>query len=763
MVPAFPLAASVRLPFGGRRKPGPRALSILALILVGWGTGCAGDEGLSGDPIPVEAPQVRVGDDLRAFPELVEILGLQTRRDGTGLEPFLFHERREVRARAALALASVQDPERWDALHALLADPDAEVRRDAAFALGQIPQPDGAAALMQALREEGDREARLALMEALGKQGDTRAASGLLEVEPLPEERFTYLIALSRLAMSTQEYPPTGLVATLARSLYSGDDRVREASAYYFGRAPDPAIWVVTVDVVREAMDLMGLEAPALMHLAVALGRLRDPEDGPRLLRLLQEARDWRIRTNAARALASPEFLEIPGTRAALWHSVEGDPSEHVAVAAAEALASGFQIPEPVLDRAGAWVQGDPSRWRTHAPFLRPLATAGRGEVVVAWTRSQGREGEGRAAVRGLEVAAGMGGDEVSDLLFELANHPDPAVRSGAVASLAERWPRELGGAGGLTRYAELFAREIGEDPPLAASAAARALGHPTFHPYGSVGILHEAWTWRGAPHLESEAPVPMREVPVLEALLRAMGETGDPQFLPLLDEALAAPDHRLRRAAARAREELTGQEVRGLNLPDPERLPDVAALEALGPDPELLLETNRGRVVVRLVPDQAPLTVTAMAELANAGAYDGTHFHRVVPNFVVQGGDVSLGDGTGGPGFALPSEFTQIPFLRGVIGMASSGKDTEGSQFYLTHSMQPHLDGGYTSFGWVVSGEDVLDRLLEGDQILEARVRPHSVPAPEPAPRPEPDPTPNTAPTPEPDPSGDDGSGRPD
>jgi len=91
----------------------------------------------------------------------------------------------------------------------------------------------------------------------------------------------------------------------------------------------------------------------------------------------------------------------------------------------------------------------------------------------------------------------------------------------------------------------------------------------------------------------------------------------------------------------------------------------------------------------------------------------------------MVQGGDVAMGDGSGSPGFSIRSEFTRIPFQRGVIAMASAGKDTEDSQFFLTHSMQPHLDGEYTAFGWVESGFEALDGILEGDRLVRARVVP--------------------------------------
>ena len=151
----------------------------------------------------------------------------------------------------------------------------------------------------------------------------------------------------------------------------------------------------------------------------------------------------------------------------------------------------------------------------------------------------------------------------------------------------------------------------------------------------------------------------------------------------------------------------------------------DWPALQALGAHPRWVLETDRGRVVVVLRTGEAPLTVQMIARLTREGRYDGVPFHRVIPNFVAQGGDVERADGTGGPGFVIRSEFTRTPFLRGVVGMASSGKDTEGSQFFITHSPQWHLDGGYTAFGWVEEGMSVVDRIVRGDRVLRAHIVP--------------------------------------
>jgi peptidyl-prolyl cis-trans isomerase B (cyclophilin B) len=102
---------------------------------------------------------------------------------------------------------------------------------------------------------------------------------------------------------------------------------------------------------------------------------------------------------------------------------------------------------------------------------------------------------------------------------------------------------------------------------------------------------------------------------------------------------------------------------------------------------------------------------------LAKNGFYDGLNFMRVVPNFVIQGGD-PRGDTNGGPGYQIRCEINRVEYGTGYVGMALSGKDTGGSQFFITHSPQPHLDGGYTIFGRVVSGMDVVNRIARGDVI---------------------------------------------
>jgi peptidyl-prolyl cis-trans isomerase B (cyclophilin B) len=142
--------------------------------------------------------------------------------------------------------------------------------------------------------------------------------------------------------------------------------------------------------------------------------------------------------------------------------------------------------------------------------------------------------------------------------------------------------------------------------------------------------------------------------------------------------------------------------------------------------DPEktyqVALQTNRGDIVLELYPEYAPKTVNNFVFLSKEGFYDGVSFHRVIDNFVIQGGDPT-GTGRGGPGYRFEDELEGNPLKHDskVISMANAGPDTNGSQFFITHSPQPHLDGKHTVFGKVVEGEPVVDRIQQGDVIEKA------------------------------------------
>lgn len=128
-------------------------------------------------------------------------------------------------------------------------------------------------------------------------------------------------------------------------------------------------------------------------------------------------------------------------------------------------------------------------------------------------------------------------------------------------------------------------------------------------------------------------------------------------------------------------------------------------------------IETERGTLEVQLLCMDAPMTCLNFLQLATQGFYDGLEMHRVVPDFVIQSGD-PRGDGAGGPGYTIRDEMNLLRYDTGVLGMALTGPDTGGSQFFITLSPQPHLDGGYTAFGRLVEGFEILPRIIQGDRI---------------------------------------------
>ena len=133
--------------------------------------------------------------------------------------------------------------------------------------------------------------------------------------------------------------------------------------------------------------------------------------------------------------------------------------------------------------------------------------------------------------------------------------------------------------------------------------------------------------------------------------------------------------------------------------------------------------DTDRGPVRVELYPDKAPLTVANFVNLAKRGFYDGLNFHRVIKDFMVQGG-CPQGTGTGGPGYKFEDEANNgLHHERGVLSMANAGPNTNGSQFFITHVATPWLDGKHTVFGKVVDGMDVVDKVAQGDKIKSVKI----------------------------------------
>ncbi len=134
------------------------------------------------------------------------------------------------------------------------------------------------------------------------------------------------------------------------------------------------------------------------------------------------------------------------------------------------------------------------------------------------------------------------------------------------------------------------------------------------------------------------------------------------------------------------------------------------------------IIETDKGNIVLELFEDDAPNTVANFEKLINDGFYNGLKFHRIISNFMIQGG-CPVGNGTGGPGYKIKCEINPRKHQKGTLSMAHAGKDTGGSQFFITHSPQPHLDGVHTVFGQVIEGMDVVNKMKQGDVMKKVTV----------------------------------------
>lgn len=650
------------------------------------------------------------------------VIDAQVERDTETLLRFLSHEDEAIRARAALALGSVQDSAAIpDLAERLTSDPSPHVQAQAAFALGQTPGTVPVVPLFEALSTSStDAALHDAALEALGKTGDAASLRQLAERDVAPELEGSLALAIARYGLRGihDSLAVNRLVEILETNASASP--IRTKAAYYFGRIPTAESWAHQASAVRTALRASAPDDPAVMHLVRGISRLGDAADDPLLVGRLRTAPDWRTRVNTIQALASRTGR--PSVVAVLTEQLD-DENPHVAITAAEVL-SDATIAHSQAEALITWVQKHPDRWRVTGPLLQCIARSADDPVgrpfVQNMVRRYASQRDPVVHAAAVPALAFLKTDEVPPALTAAATNDDSRVAAAALEALAARWSdikaeREAIGPARTSRYFEAFASGVFRGDVATVNAAASALADSAFATNGATGILVRTLNQRKMPE----------DVEAITALLRALGTVlPTPQAESALRAFLDHPHPVLRQTAASALTAYSEAPVSptGSGTTDTPAI-DWSFAESLGSAPRLVLETSKGRVVIEMDSFAAPQTTVTISRLAQNGAYDGVPFHRVVPNFVVQGGDVARGDGWGGPGFTIRSEFTTIPYERGTVGIASAGKDTEGSQFFITHSMQPHLDGRYTAFGRVVEGMDIVDQIVANDRIRTAEV----------------------------------------
>jgi cyclophilin family peptidyl-prolyl cis-trans isomerase/HEAT repeat protein len=662
---------------------------LLAVIAI---TGCT----TAPPPPPATQPQPQSPYGF-TIEEEARVLQLEDRReyDPALIEQWVHHPNSLHRARIALALGRIgphtfidsngngeRDSNERQAgvedLATLANDRDAGVRVATAFALGQIADQTGTDTLLQLA---GDRDSADVAAEAV---------EGLSKLAPK--------LALASYARFTMEDQHEGVRARAIRYLFrfrsdeasaiavnalaSPSASIRQEAAYALARRAYPA--------GRARIELLIGDANVLTraYVARALGAIAAPESLPVLIGALADQHPW-ARTNAVVAIArvatkTPAVTSNPQDAVRVIAAAE-DPDSGVRASAIEAL--GFYASKNETARKKLLeISMTGSRWERELA-AGAIAKQLNDEKLLPANLS------GWAKVRVLEAASA-----VSDhLRAQYAKDPEPLVRASSISTIPDE------------RVAANLAliRTALDDPDVIVRGYA-------IDRYSKSEDAAKRATLSAA---EERARRDRQDDARLSAI-RGLAEIDYPDRESFLRGLLRDDDPVVRRVAADLIEQKLNKR-RPQFTPLPVDRKDYAQIVEWARQPHTAtIRMARGSIEVALLTQDAPMTTWNFAQLASNHFFDNTSFMRVVPNFVIQGGD-PRNDMEGSPGYSIRDEINLQKYTRGAVGMALSGPDTGGSQFFITHSPQPHLDGGYTIFGRVTDGMNaVVDPTERGDRV---------------------------------------------
>jgi len=663
-------------------------------------------------PPTLVPPQPSYREDMAAIVRLEDLRVLrdapESPRDLTAIAR---RSEARLRGRAAIAMGRVGDPAGRITLEGLLADPEPEVRQSAAFGLGLLGDKAAVPALLTALTSDASPLVRGRAAEALGLIGDPSAAapigalvSGVVASGALASvhaDDMGWPLAPDVEAFRLGVYALVRLKAAdvLLPAILDADGRPRSGwwpVAFALRRTDDPRTLGAQIALLKGD----GFYSGAFAAQGLGLSKQPDVAVPPLLEVLALPTVRTAVRLQAVRGLGRLGDPRAIAPLVALLDDRTIEPNLHLeAVAALGALHAAPAV-DRLLDRLT-----DP--W----PAMRAAA---------------------------ITALAAIDGDAFVQVLSGVDPDPDWTVRAAvvtALGSLGERapegaWKPYLDDADTRSWPATMRALAAAKTPDATAAAdrlirarltqgdaivrATAASLLADAKPADAVPLLTAAWQ-----AAKGDVEIDAR-VAILESLIALKAEPAK----ALLTEALADRDWAVRLKARAMLRTLDPAAAAEATRPAVIRL-DLPVYTALGSptvSPRAYVETSKGTIEIALAVVDAPITTHNFAALADRGFFNGVRIHRVVPDFVVQDGD-PRGDGNGGPGYTIRDELNPLPYLRGTVGMALDGADTGGSQWFITHSPQPHLDAKYTVFGNVVNGMDVVDRLQQDDTIIRVRI----------------------------------------
>lgn len=587
-----------------------------------------------------------------------------------------------IRLRTVQVIGRIQDPQDVPPILPLLKDTDEQVVRETVFALGQLGSAEAVPALLE-LNKTALPETQELVAEAFGKIGGREAVDALQEMLHAfqPGVRAAAVEGLSRAADPSSSH-------ALLVALHDGDPEVVWRAVYALEKVESPR-------TENAVIPFLGNESAVVRaYAARTLGKKKSKNAVDPLLRKLGDG-DPAVAINSINALGqileNSKNSDVVGPLGTLLLK---HPDHHVRRSAAAALGSVGNknakdcLAQSILDKSvGVRVES----YKAIAKALGKDAT----QFISNGTN------DGERLVRAAAIESyGIAGDEntIDDLIATAAKDKDPMIRAAAVRGLAHfRAPRA----------ATALVEKLDDQDWVVATEAVTALGELDVK--SAVPTLIATYVKRRE---RVDVDIRLEILAVLKKMRAAQG-------LELAGEALQDPDRRIRVAAKEMLEELAAPipEMKGDRQLYEERFAPKRKTDLAPPfgTKRAVIKTSHGNIEIELFGDDATQTAATFIKLAQSGFYDGLTFNRVVPNFVVQGG-CPRGDGWGDPGYTIRAEVNTHRYERGYIGIADSGKDTGGSQFFITHSQQPHLNGRYTVFGRVTKGMEVVDKIDQGD-----------------------------------------------
>jgi cyclophilin family peptidyl-prolyl cis-trans isomerase/HEAT repeat protein len=598
---------------------------------------------------------------------LQNLADFQDKRLTDSLYQFLLSHDKVERERAAIAFASLNDSTAANTLgNLLLEDPDEQARRNAAFALGQTKCIASVNSLIPAVNDKASSVVR-EVLEGLGKTIDKNDLHVLEEYHPkdtLAEEGLAwgfYRLGLRGITDSTI------IIRQAAFLLPPHDEQTRLAAAHFFGRAP------VNGKGFEDNLISTALHDPSAdvrMAAASGLRQLKTDQALQTLLVISSNEPDYRVRINALRAL---RIFPWDKTKDSFMKGID-DPQEDVSIAAAELINSLLPVFDEKILSLARKVKSVRVQANLYAAILHtekfPM------EIVDEVERKYDIAVDAYQKADWIKALAGV--TATYPFIFEKLQSREFVIKSTAATALTtinhhpDFKSRE--------EFAVLYKEAMnGADPAVigivAEALADTALGYRNV--IKDFSFLYEA---------KKKLHLP-KDIESLQPLENAIAYfEGKPKPAPLKNK---------------------------FNHPI-----DWESLKSAPAEIRCTITTSKGKIKMVLFPEESPGSVANFMNLANSGYFNGKYFHRMVPNFVIQTG-CNRGDGFGSENYSIRSEIGLRRYKTGTVGMASAGPDTEGTQWFITHSPTPHLDGRYTIFGEVEQGMDVVDRIQVGDQIL--------------------------------------------